>query len=357
MKTKKTWQLIITVILLSVLVTGCATQKQKQVTQQGKVYYVQTSPANMLVQLKTGEIDAFVAWEPFNAQAIKEGCGRYLMQSGEIAQEHPCCILAITQAKANGDLPLSLTWANTKAINFINDPDYRDKVIKYAMDFTGKDQKSVIEALPNVKYVNFPNVKQFELFLSNMHKNGTLVKTPESMGYKDDQAFFKDFLDNKYVNRVNTELKNNPSWVPPAIDSSRNVNLGYINQDLHHLPMYIAEQEGYYKQIGLNPGQNLQLKGFANGVAVMEAFKVKELTASYLGGAPAILKRLNDGVTIKAIAGVNNEGSAIVVAKNSSIKSFKDLNGKTVAIPSLGSVQSYILSQAALQNNLILQAK
>jgi NitT/TauT family transport system substrate-binding protein len=357
MKSKKYWTLLLLVTLLSVPAAGCSIQKQKHTVQQGKVYYVQTSPANMLAQLKTGEIEAFVAWEPFNAQAAEEGIGRYLVHSGQIAPEHPCCILAITQNEADSDLPLALTWANVKAINFINNPANRDKVIKYAMEFTGKDQKSIIEALSNVKYVSLPKVKQMELFLGSLRANGTLVKTPESMGYEDDQVFLKDFLDNKYITRTETELTNNPSWLPPMIDSRHNVNLGYINQDLHHLPMYIAEKEGYYKQIGLTPGQNLHLKGYANGVAVMEAFKVKELTASYLGVAPALLKRLNDGVAIKVIASANNEGSAIVVANNASIKSIKDLDGKTIAIPSLGSVQSYILDQAVRQNNLILQAK
>lgn len=348
-------QLLLIFILIFSLLSGCS--DQKQTAQKDVIYYIQTNPASMLAQLKTGEIDAFVAWEPFNAQSVIEGNGRYLTQSGEIAPEHPCCILAITKTEADNELALALAWANVKAINFINNKNNGEKVIKYAMDFTGKDQKSVVEAFNHTKYVSFPDFDQFNAFLENMSKNGTLVKTPQSLGYHDNQVFIKEFLDNKYVTRINTELNNDASWVPAAINGKLQVTLGYINQDLHHLPMYIAQQEGYYEAIGLKSAQNLQLKGFANGVAVMEAFKANELRASYLGGAPALLKRLNDNVPIYAIAGVNNEGSAIVAAKNSSVKSVKDLNGKTVAIPGLGSVQSYILDQAARQSNLRLQAK
>ena len=38
-----------------------------------------------------------------------------------------------------------------------------------------------------------------------------------------------------------------------------------------------------------------------------------EIDVGYLGGSPATLKRVNDNIKIKIIAGANNEGSAIVV--------------------------------------------
>ena len=116
MKIKKLWQLTLTLILVTLLLSGCTPQKQGDQTQaeQGTIYYVQTTPANMLKQLKTGENDAFVAWEPNNAQAVIEGTGRYLMQSGEIAGEHPCCILALAGTEGDEDLALALAWANVK---------------------------------------------------------------------------------------------------------------------------------------------------------------------------------------------------------------------------------------------------
>lgn len=349
--------MILSCLIIIFLLSGCQSQKQPNQKQSGTIYYVQTNAANMLAQLRTGEIDAFVAWEPINAQTVIEGTGRYLMQSGEIKSEHPCCILALAGSEGDDDLALALAWANIQAVNFINNIENQEKMIKYAMDFTGRDEKSIIEALAHTKYVNFPDLEQFGAFLDGMRQNGTLVEEPTTLGYQDDLAFLQDFLDKNYVEHINTKLKEDWSWVPPALDSSRQVVLGYINQDLHHLPMYIAVQEGFYSKVGLVPGQNLKLKGYTNGVAVMEAFKVKELTASYLGGAPALLKRLNDGILIRGIAGVNDEGSAIIVGKNSSINSINDLRGKTVAIPGLGTVQSYILDLAARGNNLRLQAK
>jgi len=80
MKIKKLWQLTLMLILVTLLLSGCTPQKQGDQTQAepGTIYYVQTTPVNMLKQLKTGEINAFVAWEPNNAQAVIEGTGRFL---------------------------------------------------------------------------------------------------------------------------------------------------------------------------------------------------------------------------------------------------------------------------------------
>lgn len=353
--------MLLMVIAVLFMVSGCTTQGQGDTSHEkntnGTIYYVQTTPANMLQQLSTGEIDAFVAWEPNNAQAVIEGKGRYLMQSGEIASEHPCCILALAGTEGNEDLALALAWANEKAISFINDPNNQEKMLQYAMDFTGRSKESVIEALTYTQFVSFPDLDRLADFLGAMRQNGTLVKEPSALGYQSDEAFFQAFMNKEYTERVQAELKKDPSWVPPAVSDNQPIRLGYINQDLHHLPLHIAVQEGYYSQVGLIPGQNLQLKGYTNGVAVMEAFKVKELNASYLGVAPAVLKQLNDGIQIRGIAGANDEGSAIVVAKNSDIQSISDLKDKTVAIPGMGTVQSYILDLAARISNMRLQAK
>lgn len=354
MKNYRLRKVLLAILMVTLLLSGCTTQNQGD---QGTIYYVQTPPANMLQQLGTGEIDAFIAWEPNNAQAVMEGTGRYLMQSGEVAAEHPCCILALAGAEGDEELALALAWANVKAINFINNGNNQEQMLQYAMDFTGRNKESVVRALTYTKYVSFPDLERMADFLGAMRQNGTLVKEPAALGYENDEAFFKAFMNSDYVERVNAELEKNPSWVPPAINGSHQVTLGYINQDLHHLPLHIALQEGYYSEVGLVSGQNLQLKGYANGVAVMEAFKAKELKASYLGVAPAVLKQLNDGIALRGIAGANDEGSAIVVAKDSDIQSIRDLKDKTVAIPGLGTVQSYILDLAARKHHMELQVK
>jgi len=136
------------------------------------------------------------------------------------------------------------------------------------------------------------------------------------------------------------------------------VRIGYLSADLHQLAIYIALKEGYYNEVGLVEGENLIVKPpYVNGVAVMEAFKNKEIDASYLGGAPATLKRINDKTNIHIVAGANNEGSAIVVRADSDIYNTSDLQGKTIATPGVGTVQDFIVRQVASDENLTIVLK
>ena len=118
------------------------------------------------------------------------------------------------------------------------------------------------------------------------------------------------------------------------------MRIGYLTADLHQLAFYVALKEGYFSEVGID----VVKREYANGVYEMEGFKLGEIDIGYLGSAPATLKRVNDDVPIRIIAGVNNEGSAIVARDASSIK---QLAGKKVAIPGFGTVQDFLLRMAA----------
>jgi NitT/TauT family transport system substrate-binding protein len=108
----------------------------------------------------------------------------------------------------------------------------------------------------------------------------------------------------------------------------------------------VAIKEGYLNKVF----EKVETKQFPNGVAIMEAFRLGELDAAYLGGAPATLKRINDDIEIRIVSGVNNEGSAIVVRGD--INSPKDLAGKTVAIPGFGTVQDFLMRKVLSEGGL-----
>lgn len=349
---------LLVILALIFFIPGCASFTSTQPAGERKpIHVLQTSPANMMQMLRNGEIDAFVAWEPYNAIAVQEGAGRYVVQSGQIWPDHPCCVVAISGKAIDEKLALSLVWAHVKATKFINDPLNQEKVIKYAMEFTGKDRATVIDGLAHTKFVNKLNGGEFKRYYNELRESGLMKKNPIELGYADEGTFFADFIISKYVEEIEAKLALQPAWMPPAITTKQKVTLGYINQDLHQIQVYIAQHEGYYRQVGLIKGENLELRQYNNGVAVMEAFKAKELVASYLGGAPATLKRLNDDIAIRIVAGANNEGTAIVARKDLSINSIDQLAGKRVALPAIGTVQHFVLDLAARKSNLMLQVK
>ncbi len=187
--------------------------------QEKVIYLVQTSPANMVLQLKTKDIDGFIAWEPFNAQAVKEGTGRYLIQSGEIWKDHPCCVLAAAEKFKDENVLRALVWAHLKAVQFIKNPGSRGKVLEYAQQFTGKDPSVVEEALKHVKFIEYPSSAEIQKYYQGLKEGRLIRKTSSELGFKDDGGFFEDFLSQKFFREAAKALQKNPGWTPKAVPS------------------------------------------------------------------------------------------------------------------------------------------
>jgi len=122
------------------------------------------------------------------------------------------------------------------------------------------------------------------------------------------------------------------------------IRMAYLQNDIHHLACWVALEKGYYEQAGAA----VEIAGvFRAGPEIMTAFAADELDMAYVGEAPATTAAANKTARVVAVAQVNTEGSAIVVSrKNSSIKTVKDLHGKTVAVPGYSTVQDFLLRRA-----------
>ncbi|KRK98986.1 abc1 [Secundilactobacillus odoratitofui DSM 19909 = JCM 15043] len=106
-------------------------------------------------------------------------------------------------------------------------------------------------------------------------------------------------------------------------------------------PNYIAYEKGFFKKNGIkakivaNPRDISDLEaGFASG-----KYDAQNGDFQYL---PAI----QNGAQIKAAGGIHQGCIKLLVPKNSSIKSVKDLKGKTIGIPAQGSTPQYVTSIA-----------
>lgn len=328
---------LLAALLIAASLSGCTTKNT--------VNLVKLSPPDMLEQIKLGKIDAFVAWEPFPSKAVESGF-KVFMTSKDIWPNHPCCVVAYKIGKADDKTLRALVWAHVKATRFIKNPENRDKIIEYASEFTGLDKRTVSIALQNIKYVEYPDEKEFRHYYEFLKESKILKKSVEELGYESEDSFFNDFLRKDIYQEVIKKLDENPNYVPEKASS---IKLGYITGDLHHLALYVALKEGYLNQVF----DKVELKQFPNGVAIMEAFRLGELDAAYLGGAPATLKRINDGIKIRIVAGVNNEGSAIIVRGD--VSKPEDLAGKTVAIPGFGTVQDFLMRKVLAEGGLTVK--
>lgn len=121
--------------------------------------------------------------------------------------------------------------------------------------------------------------------------------------------------------------------------SAATVRLGYF-PNLTHAPALVGLERGtFQKALG---NVKLDARSFVSGTTLMEAFAAGQLDLAYVGPGPAI-NAATRGMPLQMVAGASEAGAVLVARRDSPIKTYKDLAGKRVAVPSLGNTQDISL--------------
>ncbi len=136
-----------------------------------KVHIIVLKPPEMIGALRTGQIDAFIAWEPYPAKAQTMGVGRILLTSNEIWKAHPCCVLVVNNrflAERPQDAR-AVVKAHVEATDFIK--EFPDEAVRIGVKYTGMDAATVRLAMKNVNYTYVLSVdgeREYVDFLSRL---------------------------------------------------------------------------------------------------------------------------------------------------------------------------------------------
>jgi NitT/TauT family transport system substrate-binding protein len=127
-------------------------------------------PPEMLGALRNGDIEGFIAWEPFPAKAVTLEVGKVLLPSRAIWPDHPCCVLAVEARflESRPEEAKKMVRAHVRATDFIN--QHPQEILTIALKYTGMDEKTLVQALKNVKYsysLNPEAEKEYVHFLSH----------------------------------------------------------------------------------------------------------------------------------------------------------------------------------------------
>jgi NitT/TauT family transport system substrate-binding protein len=116
-------------------------------------------PPEMIPTLRTKQIDAFIAWEPFPSKAVTLGVGEVLIPSGKIWPKHPCCVLvADTQfIKKNPEIIRRILIAHVRATRLIHQNP--KEALEIGVKFTGMDIDTVKLAMKNIAYEYIPDMQ------------------------------------------------------------------------------------------------------------------------------------------------------------------------------------------------------
>jgi NitT/TauT family transport system substrate-binding protein len=127
------------------------------------------------------------------------------------------------------------------------------------------------------------------------------------------------------------------------------LRLGFL-ANITHEPALVGLEKGFFaKELGKNV--TLKTTVFSSGTEETTALLAGQLDAAYVGPNPAINAwQKSNGTAIKIISGAATGGASLVVKKG--ITGAAQLNGKSLATPSLGNTQDVALRYWLKQHGL-----
>ena len=341
-------------------------------SEGGTVKYITLAPKDMKAALSTGDVDAYIAWEPYVSDSVAGEVGEVLMWSDEIMPNHPCCIVAVRNDFAIGsdgqDLTKRFVKAHVEATEWMLDAladkegDNYTLLVNMATQFTSRNATVVEAAFEHVVF-GYSMSSGFKSALEQFTEMyiDTNLTTDEKLalrGYSSVEGFVGNYVNTSYIDSLSTVTPSDT-----ILNPSSPVKLGFLAGDLHQMAQVVAQNKaanGGVKSMLEKYGvkvENATGAPFASGGYVMTAFAAGSVDIGYLGAPPAILQHLNNGVGTTIISQANSEGSGLVVKVGAGIDSLKDLENKTVATPGESSIQFLLLKIALEREGLDLEIK
>ena len=131
----------------------------------------------------------------------------------------------------------------------------------------------------------------------------------------------------------------------------KELRIGY-QPSTHQMAEITAMNKGWWQQDLAPLGvENVSDKVFPTGPPEMQAMLAGDIDVAYVGAAP-VLTAVSTGLDAKIIAGVNTQGSDLVVRNDLDYKGPQSLKGLTIATFPAGSIQDTILRNWLKQNNI-----
>lgn len=370
----KNAKIIIAVVVAAIVVVAVVAAALLMNKGNGNttVQYINLAPKDMKAHLTDGDIDAYIAWEPYVSDSIVGGVGTALLWSSDLMPNHPCCVVAVSDAFLSGPNGVVLTErflkAHLEATAWMNDALAHPSganytlLVEMAVKFTGRSAAVIQAAFEHLEFKT-EMTEQFKDSLKTftdmyIELNATSTAVVTGQGY----SSTTDFV-NKFVNGTPLDAAASIEPSSTIVNEGNPIRMGYLLGDLHQMAQVVAqnvsvgEGKSLFTKYGISV-TNSTGAPYANGGAEMSlGFKTGAEDIGYLGAPPAIINHLNSGIGIKVVAQANTEGSGIVVKVGSGITSLKGLVNKTVATPGESSIQFLLLKNALEEQGLQLKIK
>jgi len=165
----------------------------------------------MKLELDTGVIDGFIAWQPFPADAVGNGVGHVLADSTDIWPGHICCVLATMNdfAKDQPEAVTAYLRAHIAATKWMQqamaDKDSAEYqiLVDISVEFTDRSEAVVMDALDGMEYgyaLDATFLGSFEDYVDELIRQGTLTEEAlTEAGYTDGADLTDKYVDDSFI--------------------------------------------------------------------------------------------------------------------------------------------------------------
>jgi NitT/TauT family transport system substrate-binding protein len=124
--------------------------------------------SNMLLLFQQGDIDGYVAWEPVAVKGVAPGIGKYLYKSGDVWENHPCCVLTAHESFINDDPELveKVVAIHKQTTEWIL--NNWEEAISIAEEKMNLSHEQATEAMDNIGYVTEFNIPEMVTFVDKL---------------------------------------------------------------------------------------------------------------------------------------------------------------------------------------------
>ncbi len=146
-----------------------------------------------------------------------------------------------------------------------------------------------------------------------------------------------------------TQISGTPTT--PNTTTVKQIRIGY-QPSTHQMAEITAMEKGWWQQDLAPLGVvNVSDKVFPTGAPEMQAMLAGDIDVAYVGAAP-VLSAISTGLDAKIVAGVNTQGSDLVVRNDLDYQGPQSLKGLTIATFQAGTIQDTILRSWLSENNI-----
>jgi len=163
------------------------------------VHVAYGGPSLLPLAFEKGEIDAYIAWEPFAAEVVVKGLGHVVYTSHDIMPGHQCCVLYVSgkMFREQPDLAKKLIKIHLKAMKFVT--EHPNDAMAIFANRTGKALDIVQESWKRMIWDYKVNTASMKSFVTYLIQQGKIQST--------DVPNVDDFINNAVDTKLLAEVE------------------------------------------------------------------------------------------------------------------------------------------------------